>query len=201
MKTNSLLTYLLYALLAALIIAAGFKACQMQKEKQQKAQEQAEWEESRRKLFPETDTVGGGSSYVSSDSLEQSATNKNPSATQSGIEDEPTKTTPTKTTAPPTNSQTTPKPKTSPTNTQAAKGAGSGRYSVQAGAFSNISGARKRLEEIIQMGFPNAEISKSGKYHVVVVMRTNDKAKAVQINDQLERRGMDATVKDRNRKN
>lgn len=57
MKTNSLLTYLLYALLATLIIAAGFKACQMQKEKQLKAQEEAEWEETHRKLHPETDST------------------------------------------------------------------------------------------------------------------------------------------------
>jgi cell division protein FtsN len=203
MKTNSLLTYLLYALLATLILAAGYKACQMQKEKQQKAREQAEWDETIRKLYPENDSAGGGSSYVSRDSATPANAKTTP---KNGIEDEP-KTTAAKPTAPKTTT-TTPGTSSAATTTQpkttakspAVKGAGTGRYSVQAGAFANISGARERLEQIIKLGYTNAEIGRSGKYHVVVVMRTNDKAKAIQVNDQLERRGLDAMVVDKNRK-
>ena len=191
MKTNSLLTYLLYALLATLIIAAGFKACQMQKEKQLKAQEEAEWEETHRKLHPQTDSIGDGSTYVSRDSAEQTTGTKKPTP-QGGIEDEPTKTTTTSTTA------TTTKPKTSSTT---VKGAGSGRWVVRAGTFSQMDNARDQLEKVIRMGYTNAEISKtsSGKA-AVVVLRTNDKTHAINVADQLERRGLDAAVFDRNKK-
>lgn len=212
MKTNSLLTYLLYALLAVLILGAGYKACQMQKEKQQKAQEQAEWDDTIRKLYPDSDSLGSGSSYVSADSARQTTGTKTASPSASGIEDEkpatktPSTTTKTPSTAPATTTKppatTTTKPKTSTAKGgSAVKGAGTGRYSVQAGAFSSKENARDRLEELIKMGYTNAEISASGKYHVVVVMRTNDKAKAIQVNDQLERRGVDAQVMDRSRKN
>lgn len=197
MKTNSLLTYLLYALLATLIIAAGFKACQMQKEKQLKAQEEAEWEETHRKLHPQTDSIGDGSTYVSRDSAEQTTGTKKPTP-QGGIEDEPTKTTTTSTTP------TTTKPKTSTAtkgSSTAVKGAGSGRWVVRAGTFSQMDNARDQLEKVIRMGYTNAEISKtsSGKA-AVVVLRTNDKAKAINVADQLERRGLDAAVFDRNKK-
>lgn len=197
MKTNSLLTYLLYALLAALIIAAGFKACQMQKEKQAKEQEQKEWEETRRKLYPETDSTAGGSTYINRDSTYQTTTGTKHTTPAENKPGAAVKTKPV-TTTPSTGTPSTTKPKTS---TKTVKGAGAGRYTVQAGAFSNIEGARERLEAVIRMGYPNAEIGKSGRYHVVVVMRTNDKAKAIQVNDQLERRGMDAMVRDANRKN
>lgn len=197
MKTNSLLTYLLYALLATLIIAAGFKACQMQKEKQLKAQEEAEWEETHRKLHPETDSTSDGSSYVSRDSSEQTITSTKPSATQKkkGIEDEPGKKTTTSTTP------TTTKPTTTKGSSAAAKGAGSGRWVVRAGTFSQMDNARDQLEKVIKMGYTNAEISKtsSGKA-AVIVLRTNDKAKAINTADQLERRGLDAAVFDRNKK-
>jgi len=196
MKTNSLLTYLLYALLATLIIAAGFKACQMQKEKQLKAQEEAEWEETHRKLHPETDSTSDGSSYVSRDSAEQTTGTKKPTP-QGGIEDEPGKKATTSTTP------TTTKPKTTTTkgSSAAAKGAGSGRWVVRAGTFSQMDNARDQLEKVIKMGYTNAEISKtsSGKA-AVIVLRTNDKAKAINTADQLERRGLDAAVFDRNKK-
>ena len=213
MKTNSLLTYLLYALLATLLIAAGYKACQMQKEKQLKAQEQQEWQETLRKLYPETDTTGGGSAYIGNDQTTQPAKNT-PTTTKDGIEDEPTsasKNTPAtttqqnpgKTTTTTTTTPTTP-PKTTPKSTAApVAGAGSGRWEVRAGTFTYKEGARERLEEVIKMGYTNAEIGKTngGKYAVVVVLRTNNKAKAIQVGDQLEKRGIDAFVYDRNKKN
>jgi len=202
MKTNSLLTYLLYALLATLIIAAGFKACQMQKEKQLKAQEEAEWEETHRKLHPQTDSISEGSSYVSRDSAELATTGTNSPTMPKSTENKPSKTTPTKPTTTTGSSTTTP-PKTTTTkgSSTAAKGAGSGRWVVRAGTFSQMDNARDQLEKVIQMGYTNAEISKtsSGKA-AVIVLRTNDKAKAVNTADQLERRGLDAAVFDRNKK-
>lgn len=196
MKTNSLLTYLLYALLATLIIAAGFKACQMQKEKQLKAQEEAEWEETHRKLHPETDSTSDGSSYVSRDSAEQTTSTKK-TTPQGGIEDEPGK----KATISTTPTTTKPKTTTTKGSSAAAKGAGSGRWVVRAGTFSQMDNARDQLEKVIKMGYTNAEISKtsSGKA-AVIVLRTNDKAKAINTADQLERRGLDAAVFDRNKK-
>ena len=77
--------------------------------------------------------------------------------------------------------------------------AGKGRYSVVAGTFSKMEGARTRLEEIIKMGYTNAEIGKiqGGKYAVVVVKRTNNKAEAQQLADKLEDKGVDARVLDK----
>ena len=50
MKTNSLLTYLLYALLFALIAVLGYKACQMKKEKADKLREEAELQKTLREI-------------------------------------------------------------------------------------------------------------------------------------------------------
>lgn len=217
MKTNSLLTYLLYAVLATLIIAAGYKACQMQKEKQEKAKAQEVWQETLRKMYPESDTSASGSAYISSEQAGQTTTGTKPSVSKDGIEDEvstPKTTTPggaattSKTPATTTTSKTTETTATKPKSTTTTKGgttvagAGTGRWEVRAGTFSYMDGARERLEEVIKMGYTNAEIGKTnnGKYAVVIVMRTNDKARAIQVGDQLERRGVDAFVYDRQRK-
>ncbi len=211
MKSNSLLTYLLYALLGVLIITAGYKACQMQKEKQRKAQEEAEWQETLKKLYPEGDSTAGGSSYIERDSA---GGRTRPSVSQSGIEDPApsaatgtkpaaTKSTTTKTT---TASKTTPTstapgattPKTTTTTTKtttpAVQGVGSGRWEVRAGTFSSASNARERLEQVIRMGYTNAEIRTAGGKSAVIVLRTNDRKRADQAVDQLTRRGVDAAV-------
>jgi cell division septation protein DedD len=214
MKTNSLLTYLLYAVLATLVLAAGYKACQMQKEKQLKAQEQAEWQETLKKMYPATDSAGGGSAYIGN------GENTQPAVSKDGIEDDAGKTGSTKSpatsdkqTAPvisqpvapkETTPQTTSKTTTTTTkgSTPVVAGPGSGRWEVRAGTFTYLDGARERLEQVIKMGYTNAEIGKTngGKYAVVVVLRTNDKARAIQVGDQLEKRGIDAFVHDRNKK-
>jgi hypothetical protein len=71
-----------------------------------------------------------------------------------------------------------------------------GKYRVQAGSFSKMEGARRQLKNVIKMGYPNAEIGKTnnGKFSVVVVMRTNDKAEAIKVADKLETKGLDAAV-------
>lgn len=189
MKSNSLLTYLLYALLGTLILSAGYKACQMQKEKQLKAKEEAEWQETLKKLYPESDTTGGGSAFVNRDSAAR--TN---GVSKSGIESEPTSTKGTTASQPSaTPSSTTPKPATKSSGT--VQGVGSGKWEVRAGTFQYMEGARSRLEEVIRVGYTNAEIrKKSDGRAMVIVMRTNDKNKATQTADQLVRRGIDAGV-------
>ncbi len=167
--------------------------------------------ETLRKLYPETDTdATGGSAHIGNDQTakptttvtkdgietEQTTPGKNaPATTTTGTQQNPPKTTA------PTTAAT---PKTTPAKSSAAPvaGAGSGRWEVRAGTFTYKEGARERLEQVIKMGYTNAEIGKTngGKYAVVVVLRTNNKAKAIQVGDQLEKRGIDAFVYDRNKK-
>ncbi len=185
MKSNSMLTYLLYALLAVLVLVAVYKGCEMQKEKQRKAQEDAEYQEVLKKLYPESDSTGGGSTYVNPDSAKTK-----PSVSKTGIENEPA-TTGTQ----PSATKATPPKTTSKGGGAGVKGVGSGKWEVRAGTFSQMENARDRLEEVIRMGFPNAEIRKTpdGKA-AVIVMRTNDKNKAAQVVDQFAKRGVDAAV-------
>jgi len=216
MKTNNLLTYLLYVLLGLLIIAAGYKACQMQQDKKERASEEAELQKTLRDMgYANDDSTSLGSTYAG-DSMGTSTT------TSGGIERYPV-TTSTNTTAtttkPATPATTTSKPVTSPTATNstepktttvttttkgsitAKKGPGTGRWAVRAGTFSQMEGARRRLEEVIRLGYTNAEISKTSTGNAaVVVFRSNDKNAAIRVVDNLEEKGVDAAVFDRNKK-
>lgn len=215
MKSNSLLTYVLYGLLGLFILAAGYYACQKQKEqKEQAAKEAAELEETLRDMgySSEDTTAASGSSYTNKDTLTKSSsttTTKPGSKTtvsKNGIEEETATTTknkPSTTTTPTTTkpSNTLVKPTTSTTTKKgvtSVKGPGTGRWAVRAGTFAYMDGARRRLEEVIKAGYPNAEISKTkeGKA-AVIVFRSNDKNAAIKIADQLEEKGIDAAVFDR----
>lgn len=215
MKSNSLLTYVLYGLLGAFILAAGYYACQKQKEKkEQAAREAAELEETLRDMgyASEDTTAATGSSYTSKDTLTKSTTaTKPPTATKptttkptvskTGIENETASSTKGKSTPAPSANKiatTVAKPKTTTKGVAAVKGPGTGRWAVRAGTFSYTEGARRRLEEVIKAGYPNAEISKTkeGKA-AVIVFRSNDKNAAIRIADQLEEKGIDAAVFDR----
>ena len=69
MKSNSLLTYVLYGLLGLFILAAGYYACQKQKEKKElAAKEAAELEETLRDMgYASEDTIAAtGSSFAAS---------------------------------------------------------------------------------------------------------------------------------------
>lgn len=209
MKTNNLLTYLLYALLGLLIIAAGYKACQMQETKKKKAAEELELQQTLRDLgYAQDDSTANGSSYVS-DSTSSGVTS-------GGIVNEPTTTTATPpattkpaekpaTTTTKAPATTTPAAKTlSSTSTAkglaAVKGPGTGRWTVRAGTFSLMEGARRRLEQVIRLGYTGAEISKtSSGQAAVVVFRSNDKNAAIRVVDKLEEKGVDAAVFDRNK--
>jgi len=216
MKTNNLLTYLLYVLLGILIIAAGYKACQMQQDKKEKAAEEAELQKTLRDMgYANDDSTSLGSTYAG-DSPTTST------STSGGIESDPvatsTNTTAT-TTKPATPATTTSKPVTKPSaststepktttvttttkgSTAAKKGPGSGRWAVRAGTFTQMEGARRRLEEVIRLGYTNAEISKTSSGNAaVVVFRSNDKNAAIRVVDNLEEKGVDAAVFDRNKK-
>lgn len=207
MKSNTLLTYLLYALLATLLLSLGYKACQMQKEKQRVAKEEAEWQETLKKLYPEGDTTGNGSAYVSRDSTTQTTTT--PSRTAPAVREAPKTTSPTTgkpatatrpsatTGTSTTGSTTTPKTPTTSTAKGATtvQGVGSGKWEVRAGTFSQMENARDILEKVIQTGYTNAEIKKrSDGKATVIVLRTNDKNKATQVAGQLTKRGIEAAV-------
>ena len=218
MKTNNLLTYLLYALLGLLIIAAGYKACQMQEDKKAKAAEEAELQKTLRDMgYAQDDTTSLGSTYggdtstITSDGIEKepvaapTSTTKTTTATQTTTATKTQTTPPKSTTNTTTKSTTTTNTPTTATTTskgkEAIKGAGSGRWAVRAGTFSQMDGARRRLEEVIRLGYTNAEISKtSSGQAAVVVFRSNDKNAAIRVMDKLEEKGVDAAVFDRNKK-
>jgi len=209
MKSNSLLTYVLYGLLGLFILAAGYYACQKQKEKkEQAAREAVELEETLQDMgyASEDSTAATGSSYTNKDSLTKSTmatkpTTK-PTISKNGIENETATNTKVKTTVPSTTKPSTSlvKPSTGSTKKgiSSVKGPGTGRWAVRAGTFSYMEGARRRLEEVIKAGYPNAEISKTKEgMAAVIVFRSNDKNAAINVADKLEVQGIDAAVFDR----
>ncbi len=210
MKSNSLLTYVLYGLLGAFILAAGYYACQKQKEKkEQAAREAAELEETLRDMgySSEDTTAATGSSYTSQDTLSNTKTTTKPSTTttkptvsKSGTASETGTTNKnlTSSTSKPQNSIVKPKTTSTTKGISAVKGPGAGRWAVRAGTFAYKDGARRRLEEVIKAGYPNAEISmtKEGKA-AVIVFRSNDKDAAIRVADKLMEKNIDAAVFDR----
>jgi cytoskeletal protein RodZ len=216
MKSNSLLTYVLYGLLGLFILAAGYYACQKQKEqKEQAAREAAELEETLRDMgyASEDTTAASGSTYTSKDTLAKpsSTTTTKPGAKTNGVQNWDRRTkphlprTPSPQPRPATTtkpSSTITKPKTTGTTkgASAVKGPGTGRWAVRAGTFTYKEGARRRLEEVIRAGYPNAEISKTKEgLEAVIVYRSNNKNAAIQVVDKLELKGIDAAVFDRNK--
>ncbi|MDO8367731.1 MAG: SPOR domain-containing protein [Saprospiraceae bacterium] len=203
MKSNSLLTYVLYGLLSLFILAAGYYACQKQKDKkEQAAREAAELEETLRDMgYASEDTIDAtGSTYVNNDSA---TTTTKPKVSKTGIEKEPAATTKkTQTTSPtatkPSPTVVTPSASATKKSASSVKGPGTGRWAVRAGTFDYMEGARRRLEEVIKAGYLNAEISKTkeGKA-AVIVFRSNDKEAAYRVVDKLEEKGIDAAVFDR----
>ncbi len=213
MRTNSLLTYLLYVLLAGLILLAGNKACEMQKEKADKARFEADVQQSLHDLGYKSDSLAaGGSSYdttrttasttTTKDGIEVENTPNRPAANTKVVASPPatTKAATTKVATAPVQSTTTTKNVTTTTPTAVKPvvlpTAGKGKYAVVVGTFSKMEGARTRLEEIIKMGYTNAEIGKiqDGRYAVVVVKRTNNKTEAQQLSDKLKNNGVEARV-------
>ncbi|MFN0034991.1 MAG: hypothetical protein ACKVUS_07995 [Saprospiraceae bacterium] len=192
MKSNSLLTYILYGLLGLFILAASYYACQKQREKKEAAaREQLEMDETVDKYgYGATDSTTNGSVYTSTDSVPKTTATKPTTTTTKPNTITTVKPTTTKPTT--TTNVTKPKPKGKGVS---VKGPGSGRWAVRAGTFDYMEGARRRLEEVIRAGYPNAEISKTAEGKAaVVVFRSNDKNAAIRIVDDLEEKGFDAAV-------
>jgi cytoskeletal protein RodZ len=213
-KSSSMLTYVLYGLLGLFIVTAAYYACQKQKEKrEQAAREKAEMEKTLQDMGYGTDETGSGSSHFAAEDTAVKPIKPEPTTAVNGTESKttaPVTTKPTETKATDTKiitqpTTTTTKPTaTKPTTTtttkpkSAVKGPGTGRWVVRAGTLSYMDGARRRLEEVIRAGYPNAEIVKTstGKA-AVVVFRSNDKNAAIRVADQLEMKGIDAAVFDK----
>ncbi len=213
MKNNSLLTYVLYGLLALIIMIAGYYTCQRQKEqKLKKDQDEAELQQTLNNMgYGKTDSASiNGSAYIGTDTVKIPSTDATKPSTnsKSGIVNEPagTSTKPTTSTKPNPVTTTKPATKTTPpatisnTTKTSVAGPGTGRWAVRAGTFSNMEGARRRLEQVIKLGYTKAEISKTkdGKA-AVVVYRSDDKNAAIKVVDKLEAAGVDAAVFDRNK--
>jgi len=206
MKSNSLLTYVLYGLLGLFILTAGYYACQKQKEKKElAAREAAELEETLRDMgYASEDSLAAvGSSYTNKDSVAKSTTTKptastKPTVSKNGIESESSTKTATPITTKPATTLTKPTSTATKKGVSAVKGPGAGRWAVRAGTFSYMEGARRQLEAVIRAGYPNAEISKTKEgLAAVIVFRSNDKEAAIRVADKLEEKGIDAAVFDR----
>jgi len=206
MKSNSLLTYVLYGLLGLFILTAGYYACQKQKEKkEQAAREAAELEETLRDMgYASEDSIAAvGSSYTNKDSVAKSTTTKptaatKPTVSKNGVGNESSTKAATPSTTKPSTTLTKPTSKATKKGVSAVKGPGTGRWAVRAGTFSYMEGARRQLEAVIRAGYPNAEISKTKEgLAAVIVFRSNDKEAAIRVADQLEEKGIDAAVFDR----
>lgn len=207
MKSNSLITYIIYALLLGLILVAGYKACQIRQEQTQRQKENAELDQVMRDLGYSNDSTASGSSYLgSSDSTAKKSpatstpTTGKPSATTqaqpkvsaTGIEDEspkpqsaqPAKPTTTQATKPAV-TQTVKPVVTQPTTTAKSPNLSgntpnySGKYMVVTGAFKQVENARDEMETLVKAGYRNAEVKKfTSAWAHVIALRTNDKAAA-----------------------
>lgn len=224
MRSNNLLTLLLYALLFGLVTVGGYKACQMRKEKADLAKQDAEMKKYWSDMgSPAADTsASSGSTYTSGDaSLNPSTASTKPSADGIEPDEQPaanaSKTAATTAAAPKTTPPATTKPAAKPEAAKPAApkaaatkpsatakgngtaGLGNGRYSVRIGTFSSMENARTQLEKAIRLGYPNASIIKTaGGKATVVVFKSNNKAAATRIMDKLEDQGVDALVHDGN---
>ena len=225
MRTNTLLTYLLYALITGLIGVVGYKACQMKQQRDRTAQENAEFNKTLRDLgYVEEDSTGSQYAGDHSTGSEPAATpapsstapsgNSANTVSKNGIEDEdpvpatkplretkpaPRQAAP-KSSAPASGTTTTASKKESIRNLDTDNS--DGRFRVVAGTFSKIDGARREMERVIKMGYHDAEVGRynHGKFAVVIVKRTNSLSEANKIMAQLKGKGVDVRIIDRNRK-
>lgn len=206
MKTNSLLTYVLYALLLGLILVAGYKACEIRQEQTNRQKENAELDQVMRDLGYNGDTTASGSSYLGADSMAKttpppSSQKQQPKVSATGIEnDGPAPQTQSKKVESPT---TAAKPTTTTSTTPKSPGlsgkppVSSGRYYVVTGSFDYVENARDAMETLVKAGYRNAEVKKftAARAHVVA-LRTNDRAAADRAVAKLRTEGYpDAYVK------
>jgi len=210
MNTNNTLTYLLYGILAALIVSAGYKACEMKKIQQKTAVEQQELDRTLSdKGYAENDSASQ-SMYVDDNGAPPPSKNDN-----TGIEydEEPVRETAVQEKATINKSKaTSATPPVQATYTPPSGSLGDlrnldndtrkYRYRIVAGSFSKIDGARRRLEEVIQLGYQDAEIGsiRNASLAQVVVVRTTNLAEANKVRDALKAKKIDAGLVDREKK-
>ncbi len=221
MKSNNFFTYLLYALLGVLVIAAAYLALDKSKKDAQIAEERKkDYEQLNQtiKQYGYVDTLQSNSSSYAGETT-------TPAADKNGIEDGGTaKTAPTTTKTAPTTTATKttpapkptttapPKPTVAPTTTTAntklvAKGgttpkqtvapSNTGRYHLVVGAFGQIENARTEMERFVKMGYRDAEVVKyKTDMWRVIAKRCKSRADAEKYEGDLARQGIDAMVVD-----
>lgn len=216
MRSNNTFTYVLYALLGVLLIAAGYLALERRKENALKAEEMRRDQEQLERTL-------SGMSEVSADTVSGSAyvgeSTKKPAASKDGIEDEPATKTPATTKPAATTTATKPaatttaaaKPATTtaaPTKLLVAKGGTTttpksvapiktGRYLVVVGAYGQLENARSAMERFVKMGYRDAEVIKyKTDMWRVVAARCAKASAAAEYETDLERQGIDAMVVD-----
>ena len=199
---NKGITLALYGALFIILFSSVYLYCQKRKEQIEMEQDKLEVDNEINKTY-RTDIGAGASTEGGSSFSENSADAEKPEvaaketrpATQPADKPAPVakpappaSTAPVKTDAPKTN---IPKPATVPKPAPAAIK----KWVVRAGTFLYVEGARERLEEVINAGFPDAEIikTKDGKF-TVLVSRTSDKAAAQRTVEKLEDKGVEAAV-------
>jgi cell division protein FtsN len=201
MQTSKLLQYLLFALVGVLVVVAGYKACGS-----------SGTDDPDSDISQSTRAVMR-SSGISTPEPEVSATAPEVDAPSVPV---PTQESPAAAPPPtaepeiekPVRESETPAPKTEaprlksekaavPPKQQAAsapapKKSKQTTYRVQAGAFGNIENARKRLKEVVGLGYPDAEIVKSDNnlMHLVVAKQTDDKKVAEEMAAKLRSKGI-----------
>lgn len=193
---NKGITLALYGVLFIILSSSVYLYCQKRAKQIKDEQDEIEVRNTADKMYSseikiDTNAVGGSSFSESSADVEKPAPavkETKPASPETKPEPvakpSPTGTsTPAKTAAPKIES---PKP---------TKTATASKWVVRAGTFMYVEGARERLEEVINAGFPDAEIVKTseGKF-AVLVLRTGNKSAARETVEKLEKEGIEAAI-------
>jgi cell division septation protein DedD len=213
MKTDKLLTYILYALLGGLVIVAGQKACKLKEDKAMQAKESSDMSKALQELgYSETDSTGTSHSDDGTykDGTAENATKtatgggKITNNTKSGIEGDEeeikpvTSSTKGKTLVADTEDDA--KPSRTKVRDLDAEGSNSPKYMVLAGTFTVMDNAREQMESLVKKGFEEAEVGKfnRGKFACAIAKRTNSLSEAKAVMAKLKAKGFkDALVKER----
>jgi cell division septation protein DedD len=207
MNSKDLLSYLLYALIAMLLVVVGYKGCQVQKEKAQAALDNAKLDQELRDMgYVGTDSTG--SAFVGADGT-TAATYRD------GAQESPT----TAGVAPATNSTATTGIETEPATSKSAESTETDeegkkvrvsdldneygmrdkpKYMVITGSFRQLANARKSMESLVKKGYTDAEVGRfnRGAYACAIAKRTDSKSDAQALAKKLKGAGFpDAFVK------
>jgi cell division septation protein DedD len=214
MKTDKLLTYILYALLAGLVVVAGQKACKLKEDKAMQAKESSDMSKALQELgYSETDSTG---TSHSEDGTYKDGTSENVTKTttgggekiannaNSGIEGDEESLKPvtssTKSKPVAADSEEDSKPSRTKVRDLDAEGSNSPKFMVLAGTFTVMDNAREQMELLVKKGFEEAEVGKfnRGKYACAIAKRTNSLSEAKAVMAKLKAKGFkDALVKGR----